>query len=112
MHALLAEPGARRRFVFVSDTARNGLSSQFTGEVDVLRRERVRVPAGEFDTLVVHVTWRNGTCVETQTGWLDAASMVPVSGEHENRGCANPAVGSRQAAAVRPARTETAAAPL
>ena len=54
---------------------------------EVLRDERVTVPAGTFDTVVVEEQERNGSCHSNWTAWLDKDTRLPVKVHSEATQC-------------------------
>ena len=54
---------------------------------EVLRNERVTVPAGTFDTVVVQEQERNGPCIASWTAWLDKDTHLPVKMHTEAMRC-------------------------
>ena len=62
-------------------------SVQFQISYEVLRDERVTVPAGTFDTVVVEQRDRNESCLATWTAWLDRATHLPVKVHSEAVRC-------------------------
>jgi hypothetical protein len=94
---------------YVNLPERVGLRSmQYQVTLAVLREERVKVPAGEFDAFLVEERERNSNCVAVWQAWVDRETLLPVRLHTETSNCFAPSESDLVAgrAAARSSRSE------
>jgi hypothetical protein len=75
------EVGKRARVVVTADAERSHGSHQWAFTFEVLRRERIQVPAGTYSTFVVRITQQGmfgNSYLEERAVWLDEQNWLPV----------------------------------
>lgn len=78
-------------------------SMQVQVEYRALEEERISVPAGQFDTILLEERERNGTCVSIFQAWIDRKTMLPVRRHQHNQNCTPVRQFDAVASSVKPA---------